>query len=130
MGFTQLWPTPLVENDMPDYSYHGYAATDHYKIDARYGSNDDFRRLSTEARKKGIGIIQDVVLSHIGLRHWWMKDMPMPDWTNYGGKFVGTEHHRVSVQDKYGAAGGPGQLHARLVRPAHARPEPDQSAGV
>jgi glycosidase len=103
MGFTQLWPTPLVENDMPSYSYHGYAATDHYKIDARYGNNDDVRRLSAQARKKGIGLIQDVVLSHIGLGHWWMKDMPMPDWTNYGGKFVGTEHHRVSVQDPYGA---------------------------
>jgi glycosidase len=103
MGFTQLWPTPLVENDMPSYSYHGYAATDHYKIDARYGSNDEFRRLSTQARKRGIGIIQDVVLSHIGLAHWWMKDMPTPDWTNYNGKFVGTEHHRVSVQDPYGA---------------------------
>lgn len=103
LGFTQLWPTPLVENDMPDYSYHGYAATDHYKIDARYGSNADFLRLSEEARKKGIGIIQDVVLSHIGLGHWWMKDMPTPDWTNHGGKFVPTEHHRVSVQDPYGS---------------------------
>lgn len=103
MGFTQLWPTPLVENDMPDYSYHGYAATDHYKIDARFGSNDDFRRLSTAARQKGIGIIQDVVLSHIGLGHWWMKDMPTPDWINHGGKFVPTMHHRVSVQDQYGA---------------------------
>ncbi len=101
MGFTQLWPTPLVENDMPDYSYHGYAATDHYKIDARYGSNEDFRRLSDQARAKGIGIIQDVVLSHIGIGHWWMKDMPMPDWTNHGGKFVPTMHHRVAVQDKY-----------------------------
>jgi glycosidase len=103
MGFTQLWPTPLVENDMPDYSYHGYAATNHYKIDARYGSNDDFRRLSLEARKRGVGIIQDVVLSHIGTGHWWMKDMPTPDWTNHGGKFVGTRHHRVSVQDPYGS---------------------------
>ena len=101
MGFTQIWPTPLVENDMPAYSYHGYAATDHYKIDARYGSNDDFRRLSREAQKRGIGIIQDVVLSHIGSNHWWMKDMPTPDWTNHAGKFVGTQHHRVAVQDPY-----------------------------
>ena len=101
MGFTQLWPTPLVENDMPAYSYHGYAATNHYKIDARYGSNEDFKRLTAEARKRGIGVIQDVVLSHIGLQHWWMKDMPTPDWINYGGKFVPTAHHRVSVQDKY-----------------------------
>ena len=103
MGFTQLWPTPLVENNMPAYSYHGYAATDHYKIDPRYGSNDDFRRLSAEARKRGIGIIQDVVLSHIGSSHWWLKDMPTPDWTNHASTFVPTTHHRVAVQDPYAA---------------------------
>ncbi|MCC2957235.1 glycoside hydrolase family 13 protein [Massilia sp. IC2-477] len=101
MGFTQLWPTPLVENNMPAYSYHGYAATDHYRIDPRYGSNEDFRRLSMEAKKRGIGIIQDVVLSHIGSGHWWMKDLPTPDWINYGGKFVPTQHHRTAVQDPY-----------------------------
>jgi len=101
LGFTQIWPTPLVENNMPAYSYHGYAATDHYKIDARYGSNEDFRRLSLEARKKGIGIIQDVVLSHIGAGHWWMKDLPTADWINHGGKFSPTRHHRVAVQDPY-----------------------------
>jgi glycosidase len=101
MGFTQLWPTPLLENDMPDYSYHGYAATDHYKIDPRFGSNQDYVRLSAEARKKGIGLIHDVVLSHIGLGHWWMKDMPMPDWTNHEGKFVPTVHHRMSTMDPY-----------------------------
>jgi len=101
LGFTQIWPTPLVENNMPAYSYHGYAATDHYKIDARYGSNEDFRRLSLEARKKGIGIIQDVVLSHIGSGHWWMKDLPTADWINHGGKFSPTKHHRVAVQDPY-----------------------------
>ena len=103
MGFTQLWPTPLVENDMAAYSYHGYAATDHYRIDPRYGSNEDFVRLSTEARKRGIGIIQDVVLSHIGSNHWWLRDMPMPDWLTHGGKFVPTQHHRVAVQDPYGS---------------------------
>ncbi len=100
MGFTQLWPTPLVENNMPAYSYHGYAATDHYRIDPRYGSNADFRRLSQEAKRRGIGLIQDVVLSHIGKSHWWMKDLPTPDWVNYG-KFVPTQHHRTAVQDPY-----------------------------
>ncbi|MDQ1813977.1 glycoside hydrolase family 13 protein [Massilia sp. CCM 9210] len=103
MGFTQIWPTPLVENDMPAYSYHGYAATNHYRIDPRYGSNEDYRRLSAQARKKGIGIIQDVVLSHIGSHHWWMKDLPSPDWTTNGGTFTPTQHHRVSVQDPYGS---------------------------
>ncbi|MBD8529801.1 MULTISPECIES: glycoside hydrolase family 13 protein [unclassified Massilia] len=101
LGFTQLWPTPLVENDMPAWSYHGYAATNHYRIDPRYGSNDDFVRLSQEARKRGIGLIQDVVLSHIGKNHWWMKDLPTPDWINFGGQFVPTAHHRVAVQDRY-----------------------------
>ena len=103
LGFTQLWPTPLVENDMPAWSYHGYAATNHDRIDPRYGSNEDFVRLSDEARKRGIGLIQDVVLSHIGKHHWWMKDVPTPDWINFGGRFVPTAHHRVAVQDRYAA---------------------------
>ena len=104
MGFTQLWPTPLVENDMPAASYHGYAATDHYRIDPRYGSNEDYVRLSNEAKKHGIGVIQDVVLSHIGLDHWWMKDLPTPDWINHNdGHFVPTMHHRTAVQDPYAA---------------------------
>ena len=101
LGFTQLWPTPLVENDMPGYSYHGYAATDHYRIDPRYGSNEDFVRLSKEAKQRGIGLIQDVVLSHIGKHHWWMKDLPTPDWINFDNRFVPTAHHRVAVQGKY-----------------------------
>ncbi|MFL6671744.1 MAG: glycoside hydrolase family 13 protein [Massilia sp.] len=101
LGFTQLWPTPLVENAAPAFSYHGYAATDHYRIDPRYGSNEDYLRLSREARKHGIGLIQDVVLSHIGSEHWWMKDLPTPDWINHGGKYVPTQHHRVAVQDPY-----------------------------
>ena len=101
MGFTQLWPTPLVENNSRAFSYHGYAATDLYKIDPRYGSNDDFRRLSSEAGKQGIGIIQDVVLSHIGSNHWWMKDLPTPDWINYNNKFTPTHHNHTAVQDPY-----------------------------
>ncbi|MES2297989.1 MAG: glycoside hydrolase family 13 protein [Pseudomonadota bacterium] len=103
LGFTQLWPTPLVENNAPIGSYHGYAATDHYRIDARFGSNDDYLRLSAQARARGIGLIADVVLSHIGIKHWWMADLPMPDWINHGGKFVPTEHHRVAMQDPYGS---------------------------
>jgi glycosidase len=101
LGFTQLWPTPLLESNMPAYSYHGYAATDHYRIDPRYGSNEAFRKLSAQARSRGIGVIQDVVLNHIGSKHWWMQDMPMPDWLTYQGKPVLTVHHRVAVQDPY-----------------------------
>lgn len=103
LGFTQLWPTPLVENNMPGFSYHGYAATDHYKIDPRYGSNEDYVKLAREAKQRGIGMIQDVVLSHIGSGHWWLKDLPTPDWLSFNAKFIPTEHHRVSVQDPYGS---------------------------
>lgn len=101
MGYTQVWPTPLVENDMPAFTYHGYAATDFYRVDRRYGSNDDYRRFVAAARERGIGVIQDVVLNHIGSRHWWMQDMPAPDWIGYGGKPVMTEHHRTATMDPY-----------------------------
>ncbi len=101
MGFTQLWSTPLLENNAPAFSYHGYAITDHYKVDPRYGSNADYRRLSDAARARGIGIIQDVVLSHVGAGHWWLQDPPSPDWTNYAGVFIPTQHHRMAMQDPY-----------------------------
>ena len=103
MGYTQLWPTPLLESNMPHGSYHGYAATSHYRIDPRYGSNEEYRRFVAQARAKGLGVIQDVVLNHIGSKHWWMQDMPMPDWITHQGKFVPTQHHRMALQDPYAA---------------------------
>ncbi|MGV7211474.1 glycoside hydrolase family 13 protein [Oxalobacteraceae bacterium A2-2] len=104
MGYTQIWPTPLLESNSPGFSYHGYAATDHYRIDPRYGSNEGYRRFVAQARAQGLGVIQDVVLNHIGSGHWWMRDLPTPDWLTYGGKFVPTEHHRVALQDPYASA--------------------------
>ncbi|MGH8060837.1 MAG: glycoside hydrolase family 13 protein [Pseudoxanthomonas sp.] len=103
MGFTQLWPTPLLENNQPKYSYHGYAITDLYRIDPRFGSNEDYRALSTKARTQGVGLIMDVVLNHIGSEHWWMRDLPTPDWINHGGKFAPTNHRRTTVQDPHAA---------------------------
>lgn len=132
LGFTQVWPTPLVENNSADYSYHGYAATDFYKIDPRFGTNDDFRAYAAEARAQGVGVIQDIVLNHIGGGHWWMADLPAPDWVNVwpqdeapgrsqassppsgggmpvpgtpgGSKYVETHHARMTLQDPYAAA--------------------------
>jgi glycosidase len=101
MGFTMIWPTPLLESNMPAVSYHGYAATNHYRIDPRYGSNEEFRDFVAQARAKGVGVIQDVVLNHIGTKHWWMQDLPTPDWLSYQGTFVPTQHHRVALQDPY-----------------------------
>lgn len=105
LGFTQIWPTPLIENNSSQYSYHGYAATDFYRIDPRFGSNDDFRAFVREARAKGVGVIQDVVLNHIGSGHWWMADLPAPDWLNqWPAGYTETHHARMTLQDPYAAA--------------------------
>ena len=81
LGVTALWITPMLENNMW-MSYHGYAATDLYKIDPRFGSNDLYKELVSEAHGKGLKIIMDHVSNHIGINHWWMKDLPFADWIN------------------------------------------------
>ncbi len=103
MGFTMIWPTPLLENNQSAYSYHGYALTDYYKIDARFGSNADFRQYVAAANARGIGVIHDVVLNHIGTGHWWMKDLPTKDWLNYQQGFVPTNNQHSTVQDIHAA---------------------------
>lgn len=104
LGFTQVWPTPLLENNSAKYSYHGYAATDFYKIDPRFGSNEDFAGFVAEARAKGVGVIQDIVLNHIGSGHWWMADLPAPDWVNQWPQYTETHHARMTLQDPYASA--------------------------
>ena len=99
MGFTQIWLNPMLENNHPKYSYHGYSTTDYYNIDARFGGNSLYVLLSEEARKKGIGIIKDVVLNHCGSEHWWIHDMPSKDWINNQGEYTQTTHNRVSLHD-------------------------------
>ncbi|MEW6705045.1 MAG: glycoside hydrolase family 13 protein [Pseudomonadota bacterium] len=101
MGYTMIWPTPLTENNQKIYSYHGYGTTDFYKIDARFGSNEDYRRMVQAAKAKGIGVILDLVLNHLGSEHWWMRDLPSRDWVTQDGRFVPTEHYRTSVSDPY-----------------------------
>ncbi|MDP9108812.1 MAG: alpha-amylase family glycosyl hydrolase, partial [Pseudomonadota bacterium] len=104
MGFTTVWPTPLLENNQPAYSYHGYAMTDLYQVDARFGSNASYRQLVAQGKTKGLGFVQDIVLNHIGSKHWWMKDLPTPDWLNSPGKLRITNHRRSTVQDAYASA--------------------------
>lgn len=104
LGFTQIWPTPLTENAQPRYSYHGYAITDLYRVDPRFGSLDDYRRLVAEAKAKGIGFIHDIVLNHIGLQHRWVADPPTRDWINLSDSRARTNHAHISVQDPHGAA--------------------------
>ncbi|RZJ85146.1 MAG: alpha-amlyase [Massilia sp.] len=101
LGFTQVWPTPLVENNSAKYSYHGYAATDFFQVDPRFGTNDDFGAFVAEARALGVGVIQDIVLNHIGGGHLWMKDLPAPDWVNVWPEYTETHHARMTLQDPY-----------------------------
>ena len=101
MGFTQIWLNPVLENDHPKFSYHGYSTTDYFKIDARFGDNELYRRFSKEAKKKGIGIIKDVIPNHIGSEHWWMKDLPSSDWVNNKGIFKRSSHVHEVIYDPY-----------------------------
>lgn len=86
LGVTALWFTPVLENNSPDHgtqsTYHGYATTDYYRVDPRFGSNDEYRRLCDEAHAKGIKIVMDMIFNHSGFEHPWVKDMPTKDWFN------------------------------------------------
>lgn len=105
MGFTMVWPTPLTENKQPQYSYHGYALTDYYKVDPRFGSNDDFKTFVAAAKQRGLGVIQDIVVNHIGAGHQWMKDMPSADWINFQKQgYTPTNNRHSTVQDPHAAA--------------------------
>ena len=106
MGFTAIWPSPLLTNDMKESSYHGYAMTDFYQVDPRFGTLKDYKDLAKSAKNKGIKLIMDQVENHIGIEHWWMKDLPAKDWVNYQDEFlkdnlVITNHRRTVNQDAY-----------------------------
>ncbi len=80
LGATAVWLTPVNEDNEKQHSYHGYAQTDLYKIDGRYGTNEDYRELSRELNKRGMLLIQDYVTNHWGLSHWLIQDLPAQDW--------------------------------------------------
>lgn len=82
LGVTAIWLTPVLENDMPGGSYHGYATTDYYKVDPRFGSNEEYRQLVEECHKRGIKVVMDMIFNHCGLCHPWLEDLPSRDWLN------------------------------------------------
>ena len=120
LGVTALWLTPVLENDSPDsdngYStYHGYATTDYYRVDPRFGTNDDYRRLCDEAHQKGLKVVMDMIFNHSGFEHPWTHDMPSRDWLNLpqwlveskgtsdarGTSFLQTSYKLTPVKDPY-----------------------------
>jgi len=101
LGMTAVWINPVQENNMPQSSYHGYAITDYYKIDSRFGTNDDFKNLVDRCHGKGIKVIMDMVFNHCGTNHWWMKDLPMNDWINQWGEFTRSNYRLSTISDPY-----------------------------
>lgn len=120
LGVTALWLTPVLENDSPDdangfSTYHGYATTNYYRVDPRFGSNDDYRRLVDEAHQKGLKVVMDMIFNHSGFEHPWTLDPPTKDWINLpewlkesggtsraeGTSFLQTSYKLTPVMDPY-----------------------------
>lgn len=112
LGVTALWFTPVLENNSPDNNgqstYHGYATTDYYKVDPRFGTNEEYKQLTDEAHKKGLKVVMDMIFNHCGFEHPWVKDMPTKDWLNtpewLGGdkaKYLQTSYKLTPVVDPY-----------------------------
>jgi len=101
MGFTSVWLNPVLENNMTQVSYHGYSTTDFYKVDPRYGTNEEYRELGKAIHQKGMKLMMDMIFNHIGSEHWWMDDMPSADWLNYYPEYKITNHRRTVNQDPH-----------------------------
>ncbi len=101
MGFTAIWLNPVLENDQERSSYHGYSTTNFYRVDQRFGTNEEYRELCYQAKTKGLKMVMDMIFNHCGSEHWWMKDMPTADWINYYPEYVSTNHRRTVNQDPY-----------------------------
>jgi len=102
LGVTAIWITPLVENNMW-MSYHGYAATDLYRIDPRFGSNEQYKKLVLEAHKRGLKIILDHVSNHIGINHSWINNLPMRSWLNgTPDNHIRAKHDKMAFIDIHG----------------------------
>ncbi len=101
LGITALWPLPVWENNMPDRTEHGYAITNHYKVEPRLGTNEDYLKLSDELHKRGMKLIQDVVYNHTGLYHFFVQDKPMKDWLHEWPAYTGTSYKDQVLFDPY-----------------------------
>ena len=99
LGITAIWPTPTLVNDMPKESYHGYAITNYYETDPRFGTNDEYRHFVQEAHKKGIKIVMDIVFNHCGRQNFLYQDMPQKDWFNFDGKYVQSSYRTGAYGD-------------------------------
>ena len=118
LGVTALWLTPVLENNSPDgkdgsSTYHGYATTNYYRVDPRFGTNEDYRQLIADAHAKGLKVVMDMIFNHCGFEHPWVKDLPSRDWLNVPewlsgkeedkAKYLQTSYKLTPVLDPYAA---------------------------
>ncbi len=109
LGVTTIWPTPVTENDMPRTTesasrrstYHGYAFTDQYHVDRRFGGNAAYKKLIDSAHAKGLKFMQDAVYNHVGTDHWFIRDLPMKDWVNQWPVYTNTSYRDQPEVDPY-----------------------------
>jgi neopullulanase len=101
LGVTTIWMTPVMENDMPNRTEHGYAITNYYKVDTRHGGNEVYKLLSDELHKRGMKLIQDAVYNHCGLQNFFIRDMPMKDWVHQWPSYTGTNYKDQPLMDPH-----------------------------
>jgi len=103
LGVTAIWNTPVLEDNDPKGSYHMYAASDVYQIDRRFGSNEKYKQLSAELKKRNMKLIKDYVVNHWGLEHYMIQDLPSKDWINQWDEFTPSSHAKEIFSDPYAA---------------------------
>lgn len=101
LGMTAIWINPLLENNMPKYSYHGYATTDFYKIDPRFGTNLEYKNLVDTAHSKKLKVIMDMIFNHCGSENWIYKDMPSEDWFHKWPEFTRSNYRSETLMDPH-----------------------------
>jgi len=100
-GFTALWMNPFLENNQGAFTYHGYAISDFYKVDPRYGTNDQLVELVDLAHQKQLKIIMDMIFNHCGSAHWFIKDLPMSNWIHKHDTYFRSNFRAPVVSDPY-----------------------------
>jgi len=103
LGVTALWMTPVIQNDMPNRTEHGYAFTNHYKIEPRLGGEEQYKKLGYELHRRGMKLIQDAVYNHVGLYHFTVQDKPMRDWLHEWPAYTNTTYKDQTLFDAYAA---------------------------
>lgn len=103
LGVTTLWLTPTLLNDMPNCTYHGYAITDYYTMDPRYGGDEAYKDMIRTAHARGMKVIQDMVFNHCGSLCPLFTDMPDTTWFNHGAHYVQTNYRTGTISDPHAA---------------------------